>query len=94
MATIVNDSYMVCGDCFPVVANGDYSHLDYYYTEEEAKERKKEIDQGISTAVKGNHWISSGMTELDREFSRSPCDCCGDVLAGSRHHCILFRAER
>ena len=31
MVTIIDDQFMACADCTPVLANGDYTHLDYYY---------------------------------------------------------------
>lgn len=94
MAVIVNGSFMVCGDCLPVIVNGDYSHLDYHYSEEEAEEKMKEIDQGIAAAVEGGRWISSGDTNEDVEFSRSPCHCCGDRLAGSRYHFVIMQSDK
>lgn len=39
----------ICGDCLQVAVNGDYSGLDYSYSEEEAKAVALNIDKGLES---------------------------------------------
>lgn len=87
MAEVIDDNFMVCTDCLMVIANADYSGLDYYYSEEEAAQRKEAIDDGIAH-TKGH--ICVGDSEKDNDFSSSWCDCCHTPLAGPRHHCVVL----
>ena len=88
MVKIIDDQFMVCADCCGVLANGDYSALDYYYPDPaECEDKIKAIDQGMSR-VEG--YIALGDRERDHEFSRSRCDCCGTHLAGARTHFVVL----
>ena len=87
MATIIDDDYHVCSDCYPVIVNGDYSHLDYYYKQKDVANRMEEINQGIANA--GGH-IYAGDSDKDDEFATRPCDCCGSKFHGARFHCVIL----
>ena len=88
MAKVIEDHFMACDDCTPVLANGDYTHLDYHYSDPaECDAVIKAINEGME-AAKGD--IALGDSERDDEFSRSRCDCCGTRLAGSRTHCVVL----
>jgi hypothetical protein len=87
MADIIDDEYMVCTDCLMVIANADYSGLDYHYSPAEAEQRRAAIDAGMDRA---GGYICCGDSDRDLEFSRRGCDCCGSDLAGSLHHCIVL----
>lgn len=84
---VIDDNFMVCSDCYPIIANSDYTGLDYHYDEKQAGKRAREIDDCIA-AVKGH--IVAGDSAKYEEFSNSTCDCCGDYLAGSRYHCMVL----
>lgn len=90
--TVVDDEFYVCVDCIMVIANGDYSGLDYQFgNDEDAIEaRIAEIDAGIENA---GGFICAGDSERDESFSSRDCDCCGSRLAGSRYHCVLFETS-
>ncbi|WMC09545.1 hypothetical protein PU634_10495 [Oceanimonas pelagia] len=75
----------VCVDCLMAIANNDYSGLDYHYGPEEAERRMEEINAGLAELG----WVSLGDQDLDKEFDNQPCDCCGDIDAGARHHCYV-----
>ena len=83
---LIDDNFMVCADCIQVIANGDYSGLDYYYSHDAAAARVIEIDNGIKEC---GGYPMVGDSEKDEEFSTCDCDCCGSPLAGSRHHCVI-----
>jgi hypothetical protein len=87
MAHVLNDNFMVCTECLMVIANDDYSMLDYYYSPEDAEKRAEEIREGMVSIV---GYIVPGDNEFDEEFSKEPCECCGELLAGTRHHCIVL----
>ena len=85
---ILDDNFMVCADCIQVIANGDYTSLDYYYPEKRVvKMVIKRINEGIDNA---GGYIALGDNENDEEFSSLNCDCCNSRLAGTRHHCIVL----
>lgn len=87
---VIDDNFLVCTDCIMVIANGDYSELNYYYPDNDDADpdkRAEEIDAGIENA--GGR-IVPGNPEYDKEFSSRPCDCCGSHLAGHRHHCVII----
>jgi len=85
---IINDKFMACEDCTPVLTNGDFSHIDYHYQYPEEREwRVEEIDEGIENA---GGYIALGDREYDEEFSRDRCDCCGGQLAGRRTHFVVM----
>ncbi len=87
MATIINDDFQACGDCTPVLANGDYTHLDYYYDEAEAEAVMARINQGMDEA---GGYIAYGDRDKDIDFSRRRCDCCGSTLHGQRTHFVVL----
>lgn len=88
MVKIIDDQFMVCADCTPVLANGEYTHLDYYYPDPaECEDKIKAIDKGMDDA---GGYIALGDREHDEEFSRDRCDCCGTRLAGSRTHFVVL----
>lgn len=66
------DDYMVCQDCLMMIANGEC----------------EEPDDGWSPEKMCDANLVVGDDERNEEFSRDDCDCCGSVLAGSRHHCV------
>jgi hypothetical protein len=82
-----NDSFMVCGDCLMAIVNGDFTGLDHYLDEPVATIRMEHIKQSIQD-TEGH--IVLGNSEEDLEFSPSPCDCCRERSAGSRHHCVTL----
>lgn len=88
---VVNDRFMVCVDCAMFIANDDLSGLDYHFTPEEAKHRENAIREGVAYQnSQGNH-IAMGDDENDIEFSKNPCECCGNALHGYRHHAVLLK---
>ena len=86
MTTIINDDYQVCDDCTPVLANGDYTHLDWY-DEAVASEVMARINQGMDEA---GGYIACGDRDKDIDFSRRRCDCCGSSLHGQRTHFVVL----
>ena len=88
MVKIIDDQFMVCSDCCGVLANGDYSALDFWYPDPaECEDKIKAIDEGINGA---GGYIALGDHERDHEFSIEWCDCCGTRLAGSRTHFVVL----
>ena len=89
------DSILVCGDCLPVIVNGDYTSLDYYYTPEESIIRQNSIDTGIANLqneYKGRLVCNYDSETGDgiEEFSHSRCECCDTRLAGSRYRMAII----
>lgn len=84
-----HETIWVCSDCAPVIANDDYSHLSNYETEEEVDRRLEEINNGIADLIEGGKQLIVG--EETNEFSKSPCECCGEKLAGSRCQVTVFK---
>lgn len=84
---IIDDNYQVCDDCAPVLANGDYTHLDYHYDEAEAETVVNKIDYGIETC---GGFIALGDRDKDIDFSKGRCDCCGTTLHGHRTHFVVL----
>lgn len=74
MAIEVYDCW-ICTDCLLVTANGEYL---------EDEEKAAAICASEERLYPAN--IVAGDADKDDEFSRSPCDLCGDRLAGARHH--------
>ncbi len=87
MVQVLDKSFMVCDDCVQVIANGDYTGLDYHYDSDEADRRMIEINRGLRIA--GGHVIM-GDTDKDLEWSRKPCDCCDAIPHGRRFHCVVL----
>jgi hypothetical protein len=88
-----HEDYFVCIDCLMGIANDDYSGLDYYLNNEESIKREEHIRNSIfSIQSSYNNFASihAGNSDKDEEFSNDSCDCCGNCLAGSRHHCVVL----
>ena len=62
---------------------------EYRETEEEVDRRLEEINSGIADLCAGGKQLIVG--EETNEFSKSPCECCGEKLAGSRHQVTVFK---
>ena len=75
-------NYKVCDDCIMAIANNDFTGLDYYYSEEESRQRMEEIEQGMEEL--GPNIVCTD--EEPDDFCISSCDCCKTQLAGKRHH--------
>ena len=91
MTEVFDDDYWVCADCLPVIANGDYTHLDCYYVSEDQsgeislEDKVAAIDSGMEsvggTIVPGDE---------ENEFDTRRCECCGSNLAGYRARCAVI----
>lgn len=87
---IIDDNFMVCGECLQALINDDYTSLDYYYDEAESTARMEAIQQGIDDiCIDG--YACLGDSDKDEDFSRSPCECCHTALHGSRYHMVILR---
>lgn len=84
---VINDDYQVCDDCTPVLANADYTHLDYQYDESESETVMALIDYGMSVC---GGYIALGDRDKDIDFSQARCDCCGTTLHGTRTHFVVL----
>jgi hypothetical protein len=88
---VTDDDYWVCSDCLPVIANGDYTHLDNYYVSEDQsgeislEDKIDAIDSGMESA---GGYIVPGSEE--DEYSTRGCDCCCTKLAGYRARCAVL----
>ena len=71
-------TYWLCEDCAQAAVNNDLSGLDYYYSPKRARQREREITQGLETLG----WVYP--TEEEDELSTDSCDCCETNLAGKR----------
>jgi hypothetical protein len=83
---VVQDDIWLCVDCLMAAVNGDFTGLDYSYTEDEAAERHGEIVAGLDALGPG--LVSDFDAETGdgiEEFSCHGCDCCGSRLAGQLH---------
>ena len=80
------DNLAFCEDCTLAAVDGDYTGLDYHYSEDEAEKKAKEIDDGLA-ALGAVYYDDS--REPD-EFSTRKCDCCGTYLAGRREYFIVL----
>ena len=87
---IIDDHYMVCDDCTPVLANEDYTHIDYHYDEAEAEAVIARIHQGRDAA---GDLIAVGDSNKDLDFSKRRCDCCGSELHGRRTHFYVVKFD-
>ena len=88
MVKVIDDRFMACSACAQVIVNGDYSPLDYYYSDpKECQAVIERINEGMENAG-GN--IMRGDEEQDDGFSTERCDCCGTRLAGARTHCVVL----
>ena len=80
------DGLQFCADCLMAACNGDYSSFDDAQIEA-AKKGLKRLGPYVVPAFDSE--TGEGITE----FSRSPCDCCGSDLAGSRHEFAVLEPE-
>ena len=80
------DNLAFCEDCTIIAVNGDYTGLDYHYSEEDAAKRKQEIDDGLDTLG----WVYYDDSREPDEFSARRCDCCGSALAGRRDYFVVL----
>lgn len=72
----------VCVDCLMVIANGDTSGISDLPGWESRVTAKNATDNGRYVVV------PAGYSDDDDDptyFGKSPCDYCGDTLAGDRH---------
>jgi hypothetical protein len=88
---VINDDYMACDDCTPVIHNGDYTHLDYHYNEVEAQAAMERINKGMAEA--GGDMLQGPDKSKDLEFSTRRCDCCGSTLHGRREHFYIVKFD-
>lgn len=84
---VIDSEFMVCSDCFQIIAYGDATALDYHYSESEAEKRLQEIESGLANT---GGIVFTGDSSRDDEFSTSACECCRSLLHGSRHHCVIL----
>lgn len=88
---ILDDEFMVCGDCVQPIVYGDYSALDYHYNTLDSEKRYREICEGIERNCKNGFCsIEIGDNEKNVEFSKRSCDCCGSELHGHRTHFVIY----
>ena len=93
MVKVIDDRFMACADCTPVLDNGDYTHLDYYYVSEDQsgqislEDMIERIDECMNNA--GGHIMRGDQEQYDAHSSER-CDCCGTRLAGSRTHFVVL----
>lgn len=81
---VIADGLMLCEDCLMVACNGDASGI-------ESDERVAAVNKGLDAL--GPHLVPDFDNETERgihDFSRSPCDCCGTRLHGSRHEFAIL----
>ena len=83
------DSIMVCQDCLQAIVNDDYTGLDYSYGYVDGYARVQAIQSGIARLTAGDRHLAGGDDEV--EFSKWPCECCGERLAGSRHEIVIMK---
>jgi len=85
----ISGEYSVCADCFIIEATGDASGLGYHYSESEAATRLQAIEDGFKRLTADEGHLATG--EDLAEFAKSPCECCGTALAGSRHGLLVIK---
>lgn len=91
MVRIIDDEFMVCSDCIMAIANGDLTGLAN--DPETEDERTRQINRGLEQIAQDGGMPVAGDFDKDDEFSRYPCECCGERLAGSRHHAVILANE-
>tara|TARA_R100000808_G_scaffold2788_1_gene10457 strand:+ start:138 stop:419 length:282 start_codon:yes stop_codon:yes gene_type:complete len=82
--------YSVCVDCYTIQGTGDATGLDYTYGPASEK-RLQAIENGFKELTKNGGHLTTG-EDLD-EFAKSPCECCGCILAGSRHTLLVIKEQ-
>lgn len=75
---IVEENLEVCQDCAMFIANGELP---------EDPNLAQMIVEGNEKVVP-NYFVLTFDNDID--FSRKPCNCCGDQLHGSRHQAVLL----
>ena len=85
----ISGEYSVCVECYMLEATGDASELSYHYPEREAATRLQEIESGFKRLTADGGHLATG--EDLAEFAKSPCECCGTALAGSRHGLLVIK---
>ena len=85
----ISGEYSVCVECYMLEATGDASELSYHYPEREAATRLQEIESGFKELTKEGGHLATGENLAD--FAKSPCECCGTALAGSRHGLFVIK---
>jgi len=78
------EEFKVCADCLLHHGTGNHSEFDQVFEPERWKARDAEITAATARHSRnGIRFIGTG----DRydEFSRTPCEWCGDRSAGERH---------
>lgn len=73
----VGEEAWCCDECTMGIVNDDYTSID----DEDRYQHVLNSVQQMNNASFADEY---------EEFSRSPCDCCGTILAGSRHKFILM----
>ena len=91
MVRIIDDNFMVCCDCIMEIANGDLTGLAN--NPETEDERTRQIYRGLDRIAEDGGYVVAGDSDKDDEFSRYPCECCHERLAGSRHHAVILANE-
>jgi len=86
MTKIIRTNLWFCQDCLHGAVNNDYTGLDYYLEPEQAEQRMKVIKAGLQ-ALNG-HPVPNDKQD---DFSRVPCDCCGEKLHGERYGFNLLK---
>ena len=88
---VYKDNLWLCTDCIQAAVNDDYTGLDYYYEDEQAKLKEKQIREGL--AELGPNLVIDSDSETGkgiREFTDRICDCCGTSLAGHRERFAIL----
>lgn len=85
------DDIWLCPECTIAAVNGDFTGLDYHYSEPETTERMNAITAGLEQL--GPHLVPDFDSETGdghEEFSHRGCDCCGSGLAGEFHRFAIL----
>lgn len=88
---VIADDLWLCSDCLFAAVNDDYTGLDYYYSPKDAEKKEQEIREGLVRL--GPNLVYNADSETGegiREFSSTPCNCCGTHLAGSRERFAIL----
>ena len=85
MTTVLRDDLWLCEDCLSPVVNGDFTALDYHYSEPKASLRMEEISAGMERLSFLVADFDSETGEGILEFATKTCDCCGVRHGGTWH---------
>ncbi len=77
-------TFELCEDCTVPVSCGDYTGLDYWYDEEMANRRMREIDEGYEVFCKEHGGYLMPVFDKPIELGCNPCDCCKARSVGKR----------